>query len=533
MGSIFGRDFSYSLLSAISGMTDENLQSALARLTDSGLVYAEGISTNTTYVFKHALVQEAAYASLLKSRRRELHRVAAKALNETFSELTKIRPELVAHHLTEAGEAEQAVEAWQIAGERASSRAALIEAGKHFARALEVLFTLPDSPDRAQLELPLQISIGHVVSAIKGFSSREETQAYARAKQIAEQLGDSPQFFFILLGLWSTSNTRSEINAAQEVADEMLRIAEGDKTPMHLVWACLTQGIQVYGRGDFSSVGQYYDKLIEQYNPEEYSWAPFDPAVSILTHTTLALWHRGLIEQSRQKSKEQMERGLNISVANEAMARLGVCSLNLYLREGDAMYENAKRILEIAEEHKMPSFIAWGTMYIGAALILQGKPEEGLPQMTKGIGEYLASGTHSSLGQYLCHMAEGYLQMGDLEQAMATIENAFGAAPEERMHFPELHRVRADILAKNPKCNLNEVENEYREAISVSQQFGSIMQELRAVTRLGRLLQSRGRSDEAHGLLAPLFQKFSEGFDTHDMREAKTLLDELSVNQSK
>ena len=532
MGSIFGREFPYSLLSTISGMTDEKLQEALARLIESGLVYAEKSSTDTTYIFKHALVQEAAYTSLLKSRRRELHRAAAKALNESFLELTKLRPELVAHHLTEAGEAEQAVEAWQIAGERAASRGAYMEAGKHFSRALEVLYILPDSPDRAQLELPIQISIGHVVSAIKGFGSQEEIQAYARAKQIAEQLGDSPQFFFILLGLWSTSNTRSEINAAQEVADEMLRIAERDKTSMPLVWACLTQAIQSYGRGDFSSVGQYYEKLIEQYNPDEYSWAPFDPAVSILTHTSLALWHLGLVEQARQKSKEQLERGLQISAPNEAMGRLGACTLNFYLREGDAMHENAKRILEIAEEQKLPSFMAWGTMYCGAALILQGKPEEGLPLMSKGVGEYLASGTHSSLGQYLCFMAEGYAQMGDMEQAIATMENAFGAAPEERMHFPELYRVHADLLLKKPDCDLDEVENEYREAIRVSQQFGSITQELRAVTRLGRLLQSRGRSGEALGLLTPLFEKFSEGFDTHDLCEAKSLLIELSVNQS-
>ena len=174
LGSVLGRAFSYSLLSSISGQPEEELQKLLAGLNESGLVFAEKVSNETTYTFKHALVQEAAYGSLLKSRRRELHRSVAKALNEKFSDLIKQRPELVAHHLTEAGDAEKAIEAWQTAAEHATARAALVEANQHYNKALHILKSLPDTPDRAQLELPIQISLGHIVSATKGFGSTEE-----------------------------------------------------------------------------------------------------------------------------------------------------------------------------------------------------------------------------------------------------------------------------------------------------------------------------------------------------------------------
>jgi tetratricopeptide (TPR) repeat protein len=532
MGSVLGRGFPHSLLSSISGQTEEDLQKALIRLTESGLVFGEKSPTDTIYTFKHALVQEAAYGSLLKSRRRELHRSVAKALNEKFSDLTKQRPELVAHHLTEAGDAEKAIEAWQTAAEYATTRAALVEANQHYNKALHILGSLPDTPDRAQLELPIQISLGHIVTATKGFGSTEESKAYSRAREIAEQLGESPQFFFILLGLWSTTNSRSELKASQELADEMLRIAERDSIPMYLVWAYFTQALMAYEYGNFPGVGNWVEKMMRNYNPEDHSWAPFDPKVTVLTHTGLALWHLGQIDQARKICREQYEHARTLAPANMAMAHLGACSLIIYLRDTDALLENAEAILKFAEEQQLPSFLAWGTIYRGIAHALQGDHDTGIAEIKLGLGDYLVSGTHSSLGQYLSLLAEAYARAGDIDQALATIQDAIGAAPEEQMHFPELHRVRADILLKQPNADLEIVENGYREAIDASRKYGSLTQELRAVTRLGRLLQSQGRAAEAQALLAPLYASFTEGLDTYDLREAKTLLDELSVTAS-
>lgn len=191
----------------------------------------------------------------------------------------------------------------------------------------------------------------------------------------------------------------------------------------------------------------------------------------------------------------------------------------------------ANDMLRIGAEQQLPSFLAWGTMYQGIALILQNDNPEGIATLTKGIGDYLATGTHSSLGWYLSRLAIGYAQAGDVDQALKTIEDAFGAAPYETMHLPELYRLRADFyLMKGDQKDFGSIEKDYRQAIGVSKQFHALAQELRATTRLGRLLQSQGRSDEAHAYLAPLYTQFTDGFDTPDLVEAKTLLDELSVS---
>jgi class 3 adenylate cyclase/tetratricopeptide (TPR) repeat protein len=530
IGSVIGRDFSFSLFASIAGMAEAELQAALARLTESGLVFEDRRSADSIYTFKHALIQEVAYSSLLKSRRRELHRSIAKVLHEQFPDLARLRPELVAHHLSEAGEAEQAVEAWQTAGDFAAARAALMEANRHYNKALEILRTLPDTPERAQMELPIQISAGQNLSAIKGFGSAEEAQAFARAREIAGQLDDSPQFFFILLGLWSTTNSRSEIKASKELSNELLRIAERDQTPLLEVWAHLTQAIEAYAVGNFSGVAEHVERLQSYYNPDDHTWAPFDPYVTVLGHATYALWQLGNTEQALQKAREQLAFARQLSPANVAMARMTTCNLSMYLNDADSLMSAAHDMLEIGEEQQLPSFLAWGTMYKGIALILQKSNLEGMTLLVRGMGSYLASGTHSSLGWYLSRLAIGHAQSGDMDMALQTIEDALGAAPDETMHLPELYRLRADFLhMKGEPEVLEAVEKDYRRAITVSQQFNALAQELRAAIRLGRQLQSQGRAEEAQALLAPLYARFTEGFDTPDLVEARTLLDELAA----
>lgn len=528
IASVLGRTFSFSLLSIISGKPEEELQTSLAHLTESGLVFAESTFNDTIYTFKHALVQESAYGSLLKSRRRELHRAVARALKEKFPALVKQRPELAAHHLTESGDAEPAVEAWQDAGNFAAARAALVEASQHYNKALEILKTLPDTPERAQLELPILVSLGQIYSATKGFGSAEEIQLYSRARQIAEQLGDSPQFFFILLGLWSTSNSRSDLKASLELGGELLKIAERDNTPMQLAWAYFIQTLMAYEEGKFPQVESWFNKFQECYKPEDHSWAPFDPKVVGSIHFTLGFWHIGKIDRARRVNHEAYQHALTLSPSNLAMAQLCACSLMIYLRVPDAMLETAKAMQKIAEENELPSFLAWANIYTGIGNIHRGEYQAGIADIKKGLADYLASGTHSSLGQYLSILAEGYAGAGEIDKALETIQDAFGAAAQERMHHPELLRVHADILMKKPNADLEEVEAKYREAIAISQQLGSLTQELRAVTRLGYLLQSRRRADEARALLAPLYAKFTEGLDTVDLQEAKSLLNELS-----
>jgi len=532
LGSVIGRSFSFSLLASIASQTEEDLQESLAQLSVSGLVFRENDHTDTLYTFKHALVQEAAYGSLLKSRRRDLHRAVAKAFNDKFTDLAKQRPELLAHHLTEAGELEPAVEAWQKAGDFASARASYTEAQRHFVKALKILELMPDTPERAILELPLQMSFGNVIKVTEGFGSDEAIQAYSRAREISDQLGDSIQFQIIVLGLWGVMNSRSEINASRELSKELTRLAEREQNKMMLTWAYETQAIEAYAQGRFAEVSGYFEKLCQNYIIDEHTWSPSDPKATTYIHTFLSLWQVGLLDQARSLVHEQAEFVKGMYPGNIAMGHLGACSFHLHMQEADQLMENALTMGKIAAENDLPNFVSWGLIYQGVASILMGNHQEGIEQLTKGVAEYLATGTHSSLGQYLSILAKGYAGLGDMEKAFTTIEDAFGAAREELMLLPDLYRIRGNLLAqRNTGNDLEEAEKSYREAIVISQKFGALTYELRAVTRLGRLLQSCGRGSEALTLLAPLYARFTEGFDTSDLQKAKSLLDELSTQQ--
>ncbi len=528
IGSVIGRDFSYSLIVRIAGLPEDDLQMALARLGESGLVIIKETPGEMLFTFKHALVQEAAYSSLLKSRRRELHRAVATTLRENFSDLAKARPELLAQHLTQAGDTEQAVEAWQAAGERAAQRAALTEAMQHLNKALELLNSLPESDERDFMELPIQLTLGNVLTALKGFGSEEKMQTFARARQISEKQGTTTQFLIILLGLWGTANSRSEIIASREISKEFLRLAEKDGGSMMLTWAHESQAIEAFAQGDFVAVEEHFGLMNKYYVKDEQSWAPFDPFVTTSIHGSLALWQRGLIDQARERIRKQYIHAQEVPVTNVAMAHLGACSLHIRIEDPARVMEHADAMYQIGVDQQLPDYQAWANLYRGIALIQQGQHEQGVTQLASAVGEYLATGTHSSLGEYLAYLAEGYAGMGNTEQALTTIQNAFGATPEEKVQLPNLHRVHGDILWQQPNADLELVEAAYRESIEVSQKFGALTHELKAVTHLGRLLRSQGRGAEALAMLAPLYEKFSEGFDTVTLREAKELLDEIS-----
>jgi class 3 adenylate cyclase/tetratricopeptide (TPR) repeat protein/type II secretory pathway predicted ATPase ExeA len=530
IGSVLGRAFSHSLLAAIAGQTDEQLHNGLIQLAESGLVFAERDTSDTIYTFKHALVQEAAYGSLLKSRRRELHRAAAAALRENFSDVVKQRPELYAHHLTEAGDIEPAIEAWELAGEYAAKRAAHSEAERHFTKALKVLEHLPDTPERAYIELPLQMSLGNALKVTAGFGHERQIAAYSRAREISEQLGESVQFLIILLNLWGAMNSRSELIASRQIADDMVRLAAREQNNMISTWGYEAQAIEAYSQGKFAETLQHFEEMRKYYQTDDHLWSPFDPMVTTSIHASLALWHAGLADQARAVLREQYQLAKDMQASNVAMAYLGQCSLYIHMRMPNLMLESAREMVRISIEHDIPSYTGWGTIYIGVAQIFQKNYEEGIATITRGVADYLATGTHSSLAQYLSVLAEGYAGLGDIEKALDTIEYAFGAAGEEHMHLPELHNIKATLLTQRGTIgDMEEAEREFHKAIVISQEFGSLSLELRAVTRLGRLFQSCGRAAEAQALLAPLYAKFTEGFDTSDLIEAKKLLDELSA----
>ena len=420
-----------------------------------------------------------------------------------------------------------AVAAWQQAGEQAATRSALVEAVEHYNRALEVLGTLPDTPARAQQELALQVALGHALFVTKGWASREGAEAFARVRELSEQLGDTQQILLVLLGLWVSAYTRGEARAAQELADQMLRVAERDSTPGTLVWAHVAQGATRYERGDLIAAREHLERAIAVYDEEEYRSGLPDPGCTGHFLRALAAWQLGLPDEARQRIREALDHAQRLEKAYDlALTQFAAASLHVYLRESHGVLKYAEPLLQLATEQQFALFHAWASILRGWALAEQGRHDEGIAELRQALAEYLATGQRTAHGQNLGLLADAYLKAGADAEGLAAVEDALGAVPEEELHIPELLRLRGDLLAR-AGADPHGVEASYRDAIAVARRLGAKSYELRATTSLGRLLQLQARAAEARDLLAPLYAGFTEGFDTRDLREAKALLADL------
>ena len=531
IAAVVGREFSYPLLQAVVGLPEPELQAALEKLVDAELVHMRGVLPDALYLFKHALVREAAYDSLLKTRRRELHGAVARVLTEQFHETVAVQPELVAQHWTAAGQAEPAVAAWQAAAERSVARAALAEAAGHYLTALEVLGTLPQTPARMQHELSLQAALGPALWATKGWGSPEAAQAFARARQLGEQLGDAQQLVYVLLGLWAAPVTRGELRAAQELADQLLQVAERDNSPATLVWAHFAQGTVRYYRADLTGARTHLDRALAYYDREHHRWAATDPGVNVLALSALTAWQLGLADQARLRMQDSLDLARRLDKPYDvAVALTQSCAIHILLREPQCVLADVELLMKLATEQQFPLFLAVGTIGRGWALANQGQCAEGIAQLRHGLGIFVSVGQRLSHGLYLGLLADAYQRAGAVEDGLSAVQDALGAVPEEAIHCPDLLRLEGELHRQlnrgQDAATERRAEDCFREAIQLARAAGAKSQELRATTSLSRLLLSQGCTAEARQTLAPLYASFSEGFDTLDLRDARALLQE-------
>src|SRR5713101_4063986 len=267
LGATLGREFSYELLQAVSPLDEERLQHGLKQLVEAELVYQRGLVPQAHYLFKHALIQDTAYQSLLKSTRQQYHRQIAQVLAERFRETVETQPELVAQHYTEAGLIEQAIPYWQQAGEHASQRSAYVEAISHLTRGLEVLKTLLDTPERVQQELTLQLALGAALLPVKGYTASEVEKTVLRARELCQQLGETPQLVPVLYRLWLFYLNRGELQTARELAEQLLSLAQRAHTLARLL-AHLALGLTLFHLGEFASAVTHLEQSIALYDPQ-------------------------------------------------------------------------------------------------------------------------------------------------------------------------------------------------------------------------------------------------------------------------
>ena len=526
VASVLGREFDHRLLVHVSGTPEPALTAALAKLADAELLFARGVPPHATYAFKHALVQDAAYASLLKRRCRELHRAAAQVLAERFPERAELQPELLAHHHTEAGDAAPASAAWQAAGERALLRSAR-EAVAHLRRGIAVVPAMPAGAARAQQELALQLRLGQALQATVGYGSEEVAAAFARTRTLTDQLGTGSQDLFALLLLWTNTFSWGELQGARQIADRLLEIGVRDGARPVETWAHVTQACTHYHGGDYAVARTHADRAVALYRADDHRTAPQDPGTSALAYGALAAFQLGFADQARRYVDEAVALAQRLETPfNSVWTQFYDAFLAHHGRDFARVLLVTERILPIAREHQFAFFVSWSEVIRGWALAESGEVAGGLALLRGALAALDGMTHHVGTGVRLACLGHVLALAGDVDAALRTIDDALGVVREQRSCRPELLYERATIRAR-AGAPAGEVHAGYEAALAAADDLDARFWGLRCATALARLLAAEGRRREAADLLAPRYAWFTEGFGSRDLVEARTLLDGL------
>ncbi|MBI3248069.1 MAG: AAA family ATPase [Deltaproteobacteria bacterium] len=561
VGATLGREFSYDVLRAVSPVEETMLQQGLRQLVQAELLYQRGTPPQATYLFKHALIQDTAYQSLLKSRRHQLHQQVAQVLEECFPETKDTQPELLAHHYTEAGLIAQAIPYWQQAGQRASQHSALVEAIAHLTKGLELLKALPDTSERTQQELDLHITLGPALTSTKGWAAPEVEKTYIRARELCQQVGATSQLFPVLWGLWVFYLNWGEIQTTHELAKQMLNLAQRLQDPALLLEAEVALGYTSYYLGNFDSAREHVEQGIALYDPQQHPalallYGGVDPGMICLCVAAQALWTLGYPDQALKRSHEAIILAQQLSHPHSLAFALGhAARVHQFCQDRQAAYERAEAAMILSTEHRLSFWLAWGTVVGGWALVKQGQKKEGIAQIHQGLTAHLATGAKLWRPYYLALLAEAYENTGRIEEGLTVLAEALAAVDktQERYYEAELYRLKGELTLQQEGLRLQaiglrektkeegvrlqaiglrekteEAEGCFFKAIEIAQRQQAKSLELRAVMSLARLRQQQGKKSEACNMLAAIYNWFTEGFDTVDLKEAKALLEELS-----
>jgi predicted ATPase len=534
VGAVLGREFAYKLLAAVSLPRDEALQEALDQLVHAGLLFRRGTPPEASYRFKHALVQDAAYASLLKRTRQQLHQHIAQVLEARFPETAEFQPELLAHHYTEAGLTEQAIPYWHRAGQQALQRSTNLEAVQHLTRGLALLATLPDSSTRAQQELDLQMTLGPALIATRGWGAPEVEQTYVRARALCQQVGETPQLFPTLLGLCAFYRSRGAFSIVRELGEQLDRLVQRAATPLHRLAAHDTLGMTLYYLGDYATARAHLEQGIALTDPTTQRALALHsgvaPGITCLAFAANTLWCLGYPAQAVWRSQEALALAKVLAHPYSLVfAQHWAASLHYRRREVLAVQTQADALLTMATAQGFPTYTGYGICWQGWVLAMQGQGEAGIAQMRQGLAAFMATGQELSQPLHLVLLAEAAGYAGQVAEGLRLLAEALAAfeASERGDLLAEAYRLQGVFLLRQTVSEAAQAEACFQQALSIARRQQAKSWELRAAMSLSRLWQQQGKRAEAHELLAPIYDWFTEGFDTPDLQEAKTLLEEL------
>jgi class 3 adenylate cyclase/predicted ATPase len=537
-GSVVGREFSQSLIEKMTDISERELLSHLSVLKDSELLYERGIYPQSTYIFKHALIQDAAYLSLLKSTRQKYHRKIAEVLEKHFSDTGEEQPELLAHHYTEARCHKEAARYWQWAGERASARSAYVEAIAHHRKGLEVLKTNPEATDHAELELALQFDLASSLIVSKGHTSSEVEGAYVKAYELCQQVGETPTLIPVLQGLrrlYALRGDRGDGQRARELGEQLLTLAQRRQDTALLQEAHWALGQTLYHFGELNPAHTHLEQSSAFYTPQPLNSQPSRDAagtqIACLFVTGWALWLLGYPDKALETGNEALSLAHELSHPfTLGFAFFSMAKLNQFRREFKATLKQAEAVLTLSNEHGFPLYVEFGTLLRGWTLAMQGNPEEGVAQMRQVIVTKRIDIVNVEKPLIYALLVEAYGAVGQAEEGLNIVAEALDVIEQTgfRNYEAELHRLQGEMLLKQTTPESARAESCFQRALDLSRTHQAKSVELRASMSMSRLWKQQGKRKEARMLLGEIYGWFNEGFDTADLKEAKVLLEKLA-----
>jgi class 3 adenylate cyclase len=533
IGAAIGREFAHDLLAAVARKPEAELGSALDRLVAAGLLFRQGAPPHASYLFKHALVQDAAYGTLLRGPRQALHARIAAAIETRMPESVEREPELLAYHYAEAGQPDRAAGYWLAAGRLAARRSANRETVAHLTRGIAAVRGLPETVERNRQELALQLALGPALLSSRGFGDAEASAGYQRAAELARRLGDDRDRFAATWGLWISIRAGSasdHMRLLLKYLGEMVEAAERTGDAELLLQAHHSSWSTRIWNGEFASASEHVRSGLALYDRERHRhhalmYGGHDPGVCGKGQGAVALWALGYPDQAVQSAREGVVLGQALDHWPSLLHSLRFAASVYFLRRQAAdVLECSARLLALGAEHGLKMYEAIGGVFHGWAVIQQRDAQAGLAELRAAVAAYAIT-AHINLDLYRAILAEAELQAGNLEEAAAVLIQ--GERTADEWWRTGYLRLQGDLLLRGPRNDRATAERLYREAISVAagQQAKSL--ELRAATSLALLLGEQGRRREGYAELAPIYGWFTEGFDTLDLKEAKALLDQL------
>ena len=543
IGAAIGREFSHALLASVVRQSEAELHLALDRLIAAGLLFRQGVSPHATYLFKHALVQDAAYGTLLREPRRALHARIAETLEREFVDISEAQPELLARHCTEAGLIEKAAGLWGKAGQRSLERSALTEGVSQVDRALGQIATLPASPALRREQINLQVALANALMHTKGYAAPDTKVALERAHTFierAEALGEPAEdpllLFSILNGFWIANFVAFNGDAMRELAAQFLSLAEKQGTTVPLMIGHRLMGISLMYTGAIAEGQAHYDRVIALYDPAKHRPLATrfgqDVRVAVLIWRAWAMWLLGYPEAALSDADDALKDARELGHAATLMFALGVTSITrVWCGDfGTANLQVAEEIA-LADEKGALFWKAAAMMHHSVVLASTDKASNAIQMLTSAIAAWRSTGTTMWMPLFLSYLALAHAKLGQFNDAWRFIDEAMTAieTTKEKWCEAEAHRTAGEVALLSPERDATKAEAYFERALAVARQQQAKSWELRTAMRMARLWRDQGKVQQARELLAPVYGWFTEGFDTRDMKEAKALLEELAA----